>query len=38
MESELSSLIDKKIFISVFSDGSTDAGVIEQENLLSFIR
>ena len=38
MESELSSLIDNKIFISVLSDGSTDAGVIEQENLLSFIR
>ena len=31
MESELSSLIDNNGFISVLSDGSTDAGVTEQE-------
>ena len=31
MESELSSLIDNNRFISVLSDGSTDAGVTEQE-------
>ena len=31
MESELSSLIDNNRIISVLSDGSTDAGVTEQE-------
>ena len=31
IESELSSLIDNNRFISVLSDGSTDAGVTEQE-------